>query len=105
VIATLEGECMYIEAGQGTVLMKLGRRFGTPDAERLAQAVESLVPFSQLIVDFTDVRESHDAAFFSLAGVLRALAEVSVVLRGLTIHQSRLLKYLGLPIAELRARA
>lgn len=96
---------MHIEAEQGTVLIKVGRRFGPPDAEHLAGVVESLAPFSQLIVDFTDVREFHDAAFLSLARALRALAEVPVVLRGLTIHQSRLLKYLGLPIAELRARA
>jgi hypothetical protein len=96
---------MHIEAEQGTVLIKLGRRFASPDAERLGQTLESLAPFSQLIMDFTDVREFPDASFFSLLKALPALADVTVVLRGLTLHQSRLMKYLGLPYAEVRARA
>jgi hypothetical protein len=96
---------MQIEEEDGTVLLKLGTRFTTPDAERLGQAVESLAPFSQLILDFSEVREFHDAAFLSLSKALRALAKVKVVLRGLTLHQSRVLKYLGLPPADHGARA
>ena len=79
--------------------MKVGRRFATLDAERLGQTVESLAPLSKVIVDFTEVLEFHDAAFFLLSKALRALAKVKVkvVLHGLTVHQSRLLEYLGLP--------
>jgi hypothetical protein len=95
---------MHIEAEHGTILLKLGRRFTAPEAERVGQAVESLAPFSQLIVDFTEVREFHDAAFFSLSKALRALARVKVVLRGLTRHQARLLRYLGLPPPEPSGR-
>ena len=89
--------CMHVQAKQGTVLLKIGKRFATPDAERLGQTVESLAPLSKVIVDFTEVREFHDAAFFLLSKALRALAKVKVVLRGLTLHQSRLLEYLALP--------
>ena len=95
----------HIEAEQGRLLLKLGSHFTTPDAERLDEAMRSLAPFSQLVVDFTDVRETQDSAFFLLSEALRRLAKVTVVLRGLTMHQSRLLRYLGLPVAEVRARA
>lgn len=96
---------MHIEARQGTVFLKLDDRFTARDAERVSEAVEALAPFSQLIVDFSEVREFHDAAFFSFSRVLRALAKVNVVLRGLTRHQTRVLRYLGLPLAEVTARA
>ncbi len=95
---------MQVQAQEGTVLVKLGRRFAPPDGERLRQTVESLAPFSRLIVDFTGVRELHDAAFLSLSRAVLPLADVEVILRGLTLHQSRLLEYLGVPRAELRAR-
>ena len=95
---------MHIEAEHGTVLLKLGRHFTVQDADRLRQAVESFVPFSQLTIDFTEVRELHDAAFLSLSKTLAALVDVKVVLRGLTIHQVRVLRYLGMPAAEVRAR-
>jgi hypothetical protein len=96
---------MHIEAEHGRVLLKLGARFGASEVERIGEAVESLAPISQLIVDFTEVREFHDAAFFSFSKALRALAKVNVILRGLTRHHSRLLAYLGLPLAEIHARA
>jgi hypothetical protein len=96
---------MHIEAKHGTVLLKLGRRFTAPDAERLRQAVESLAPFSELTLDFTEVHELHDAAFLSLSRTLAELVEVKVVLRGLTLHQVRLLKYLGLAPAEPQTSA
>ena len=88
---------MPIEAEQGTVLLKVGRRFATPDAERLGQTVKALAPLSKVIVDFTEVREFHDAAFFLLSKALRALAQVKVVFHGLAVHQSGLLQYIGLP--------
>ncbi len=96
---------MHIEARQGMVFLKLDGHFTVRDAERVSEAVEALAPFSQLIVDFTEVREFHDAAFFSFSRVLRGLAKVNVVLRGLTRHQTRVLRYLGLPLAEVTASA
>ena len=86
---------MHVEAEHGTVLLKVGSRFASSDGERLEQTLGSLAPFSNLIVDFTDVREFHDAAFFSLSKVLRGCGEARVTLRGLTLHQSRLLRYLA----------
>ncbi len=94
---------MHIEAEHGTVLAKLGRRFTGKDADRLCQSLQSLAPFTELVVDFTEVRELHDAAFLSLSKALAALVQVKVVLRGLTLHQVRVLKYLGVPPAEVRA--
>jgi hypothetical protein len=89
---------MQIEAEHGRVLLKLGKRFAIPDAERLARTVESLAPMASVTVDFSETREVHDAAFLSLAMALRALGnDVQVVLRGLTMHHARVLKYLGMP--------
>jgi hypothetical protein len=90
---------MHIEAEHGTVLLKLGKRFAIPDAERLARAVASLAPVTAVTVDFTETREVHDAAFLSLTVALRALGNVRVVLRGVTLHHARVLKYLGIPPA------
>ncbi len=95
---------MHIEAEHGTVLLKLGRRFAAAEADRLAQTVRSLAPFSQLILDFTDVRELHEAGLLSLTKALAVVSGVKVVLRGLTLHQVRVLRYLGLsPEASARA--
>jgi STAS domain len=94
---------MHIEAEHDAVVLKLGRRFTPHDADRLREAIEALAPFSQLTVDFTEVRELHDAAFLSLSQALAALVHVKVVLRGLTLHQVRVLKYLGVPPSEVVA--
>ncbi len=97
---------MQIEAENGTlILKKVGSAFTVGDAERMAEMLESLAPFSDLVLDFTGVRECHDAAFLALVKMLQRLVDVAVVVRGLTHHEARLLKYLGLRATEVCARA
>ncbi len=97
---------MHIEAQNGTVLLrKLGRTFLQRDAERMAELLQTFTPFSQLVLDFTRVRECHDAALLSLVKMLQPLVGVTVVLRGLTRHETRLLQYLGLGATEVHAQA
>ena len=86
---------MHIDARQGTLLVKLGPSFVIEDARRLGEIVQTLVPLSNLVLDFTAVRECHDAAFFTLSDVLRGSHGAHLRLRGVTLHQARLLRYLG----------
>ena len=95
---------MHVEEQQGTVLARLGSSFARGDAELVRNAVRTLAPGTKLVVDFTAVRDCHDAAFFSLCDALAAVRKVDLTLRGLTLHQSRLLKYLGLSPAGARGR-
>jgi hypothetical protein len=97
---------MHIEANNETVILKrLGTTFAERDAQRAAEMLQSFTPFSKLILDFTKVRECHDVAFLSLMKTLQPLVGVAVVLRGLTRHEARLLKYLGLRGTEIHAQA
>jgi hypothetical protein len=97
---------MHVEARNGTVtLKKLEGSFAVRDAERIAELIRSLAPFSRLVLDFTAVRECDDAAFLPLVDTLKPLVGVAIVLRGLTRHEARLLKYLGLSATEGDARA
>lgn len=86
---------MQLRAEQVTSVLTLGSSLATPDAERAVKMVRSVAPFSRLIVDFTRVRECHDAPFLHLINALKGLADVAVDLHGITQHHERLLKYLG----------
>ncbi len=88
---------MGLQAENEMVVFRIGARFNGADADQLRHALESLAPFSHLVLDFTGVREFHDSASFSLANALRAFGNVQVTLRGLTHHQFRLMRYLDVP--------
>jgi hypothetical protein len=97
---------MHVEAHDGTVVLKkVSDTFGIRDVMHISELLKTLAPFSQLVLDFTAVRELDDAALLPLVGTLQPLAGVAIVLRGLTRHAARLLKYLGLRTIEVRARA
>lgn len=88
---------MHIEATQGAILLRLGAAFTARDAERVAETLRTFAPLSRVTLDFGQVRSFEDAAFFPVVKALGALAKVEVVLRGLTLHHARLLRYLGVP--------
>ncbi len=70
----------------------------------MSKLLDTLAPFSQLVLDFTTVRECDDAAFPRLVTAIQRLRGVAVVLRGLTRYEARLLKYIGLhAIRDLRS--
>lgn len=97
---------MQIDAKRGTVILKkIGSTLTVRDAERMAEMLETLAPFSQLVLDFTAVHECHLAAFLRLVRILEPLVGVAVALRGLPRHEARLLKCLGLRTTEVRTQA
>lgn len=73
--------------------LRLGSRFSIPEAERVRATVLALDPLPELTLDFSGVRELHDSAIAVLASTLRARPRANIVLRGLTTHHLRLLRY------------
>jgi hypothetical protein len=86
---------MHAQLAEGALLLRFGRQFGIPEAERLAETVLSFAPLSQLTLDFTEVRDFQDSACGLLARLLAANRGLKLVLHGLTLHQSRMLGYRG----------
>lgn len=89
---------MHVRAEEGTVEIKMEENFVPADMERLLESIKSSLPFSEVIVDFTDAYDFPDSSFPPL---IREIKQSSgdgacVSLRGLSPHQLRLLKYLGL---------
>jgi hypothetical protein len=91
---------MQMAAQDGKLHLKLGRTFAARDTERVVEILESLAPFSEVVVDCTNVHSFHDAAFPRLFEVMERFTGVRVTFRGLTDHHLRLLRYLGLPVGE-----
>ena len=86
---------MHVEATRGALLLRFGRRFAVREADHLQEAIHAFTPFSQLTLDFSEVREFEDAAVVPLAKTLGDLVHVAVQIHGLTMHQWRMLAYFG----------
>lgn len=91
---------MQVQASEGGVSVKLGSRFGLAEAERLREALVAFAPVSEVVIDFGDVREFEDVAVVPLARMLSGLRHAKVKLRGLTLHQARMLRYFGVESAS-----
>ncbi len=89
-----------IEAHPGDLRIRLGSRFDVAEAARLAEAVVAFAPLSRLSVDFTHVRDFSETAIVPLARTLGGLAHATVLLRGMTNHQYRLLRYFGVAVGD-----
>ncbi len=77
----------------GEVVIRIGRAFDRKAASRLQGWLGELSSTEPLVVDFSDVRECED---YGLASVARGLAAHDrLVVRGLTRHQERMLRYFG----------
>lgn len=87
---------MHVEAHHGSVVLNVGEHFTTPDLECVVQILGPFAPFSHLIVDFTDAHEFPDLSFPPFFEAIRRISGNHVAFRGLTAHQLRLLRYLGL---------
>ncbi len=89
---------MLVTAEEGTIEIKVGENFAETDMERLVEAVQSSVPFSEIILDFSDAYDFPDSSFPAFIRKIKQTsgAKPCVSLRGLSSHQLRLLKYLGL---------
>jgi hypothetical protein len=85
---------MLIDAQPDGLVVRLGTKFGTSEAKCLHEAILELGPCSHMTLDFTDVRDSDDAAFALLADTLVRPHRGTVALRGVTLQHSRLVSYL-----------
>ncbi len=83
---------MQLQAEPVKSVLRVGPTLAAHEAERAVNLVQSVSPFSHLVVDLTRVRECQDAAFVRLIGALKQLADVSIDLQGVTSHQRQLLK-------------
>ena len=72
---------------------KPGRRFGAEEAGEVARLLSRIQPEQPITLDMTDVA-LDDAALGHLANALR-FAGVRLELRGLSLHQRRLWRYLA----------
>jgi hypothetical protein len=70
--------------------------FQLEDALELGAAVADAAPGTEVDVDFLQVREYQGPALARLAEVMRS-SRAHLALHGLTIHERKLLDYLGAP--------
>lgn len=86
---------MQIDAIRDALDVRVGRTFGASDVRRLQETIEVLGPFARLTIDFGAVRQCDDAALARFASLLAWVPGAQISVRGLTLHQWRLLTYLG----------
>ena len=80
----------------GEVVIRIGGAFDRKTASRLEGWLGELSGTEPLVVDFSAVRECED---FGLASVAPGLASHDrLIVRGLTRHQERMLRYFGVKL-------
>lgn len=80
----------------GEVVIRIDGAFDAKEASRLSGWLGEVPQTEPLVVDFSGVRVCQD---FGLAAVARDLSKRSgLVVRGLTRHQERMLRYFGLDL-------
>jgi hypothetical protein len=78
---------------RGEVVIRMDGAFDAKAATRLAGWLAEVPPDGTLVLDFSAVRDCQD---FGLAAVAADLAvRERLVVRGLTRHQERMLRYFG----------
>lgn len=80
----------------GEIVIRIDGTFDAKDASRLAGWLVEVPRDDALVLDFTQVRACEDFGLARLAGDLAARERIQV--RGLTRHQERMLKYLGVDV-------
>jgi len=75
--------------------MSLEGTFDVSAARLLQNALDRMAPGDRILVDFTRVREFNDFAIAVLAQALKSDGAVNARVRGLRLHQVRLLRYFG----------
>jgi hypothetical protein len=83
---------------RGEVVVRVDGTFDAKAASRLSGWLAEIPVDAALVVDFAAVRECQD---LGLAAVARDLAaREGLAVRGLTRHQERMLRYLGVDLAR-----
>jgi hypothetical protein len=81
---------------RGEVVIRIDGSFDAKAASRLTGWLCEVPVDGELVLDFTAVRQCQD---FGLAAIALALAgRERLVIRGLTRHQERMLRYFGLDL-------
>jgi hypothetical protein len=83
---------------QGEVVIRIDGTFDAKAASRLAGWLIEVPREEVLILDFTQVRRCEDFGLASVADDLGARGHL--VVRGLTRHQERMLRYLGVALEK-----
>src|SRR5512142_1853229 len=94
--------CISFEpaANENALNVRVSTEFLLEDALLLDAAVADAAPGTEVAVDFRQVREYQGPALARLAEVLRS-CQARLALRGITIHEVKLLGYLGAPAGSL----
>lgn len=79
----------------GEVLLRFEGRFEASDAWRVHEALGAAGGGWPVVLDFSQVRQFEDSAIALLAPDLVASGRPRVRMRGLGLHQQRILEYLG----------
>jgi len=88
------------------LLLQLDGVFDLASVERVREALAVVATGGALRIDLSHVRELQDAGLAGLARVLRRSGRAAkVVVCGLSQHQVRILRYLGIDLAALAARS
>jgi hypothetical protein len=83
---------------RGEVIIRIDGTFDAKAASRLSGWLAEVPAGGPLVIDFREVRECQD---FGLARVAADLASrEQLVVRGLTRHQERMLRYLGVELRD-----
>ena len=80
---------------ENTTVMSLEGTFDVPGARVLKNALDRMTPGDRILVDFTRVRDFNDFALAVLAQALLSEGATNARVRGLRLHQVRLLRYFG----------
>ncbi len=86
---------MWAETSPQDQVLRFDGVFDIDAARQVQAAIADAMPGRRLQLDLTHVREFHDFPVAMLAQSLSGARTIEVVVRGLTQHQRRLLRYLG----------
>ncbi|HEU4383285.1 MAG TPA: STAS domain-containing protein [Anaeromyxobacteraceae bacterium] len=90
-----------VRSDAAAVVLSLEGTFDAPEARRVHDALSTLPEDARVSLDFREVRAFDDSAMALLARDLLAARSGRVRAAGLSHHQRRLLKYLGVDEAHL----
>ena len=90
---------MRVQAVGNAIVVTVGSALLRRDVDDLERKLRLLDRMEVLVVDLSRARDLDDAVVAQLAEALRCVAG-SVEFRGLSLHQRRLLRYLGHPASD-----
>lgn len=103
----MTGEAMdaHVESEPFDAVFSITGAFDPIAASRVRARLAELSPDAFVVLDFSRAWEVSDLALAVLAAVLAAPCHPRVLLRGLTHHQERMLRYLGVDGSALESSA